>query len=146
MLKQIIIILTLTFVLILTPGCDNCNYNKCKLNGGFVELRLLRNGENAVFGPSAFIDQNSIQYSNLKPTDPAALIDFNDTSRSIKLFIEDIYSYELTLGSVRTDTLSGITTVVDYDGCCPFYELVTIYWNGEEICINECGGIIEIEI
>src|SRR5687768_3552917 len=97
-------------------ACDNCRKIECKPNGDYVELRLIRDGKNAVFGPNAFINRDSIKYSNLDPAGHEAYpVRFIDSSQTIKLFIEDIYEYKLELGAIRTDTIEGITSVFDYD-------------------------------
>ena len=128
-------------------ACDNCNKVECKLNSAYVELRLLRDGKNAIFGPDAFISRDSIKYSNLDPDGSKAYpVTFNDSTQTIKLFIEDIYEYKLELGSIRTDTIEGITSIIDYDKCCATYELKYVYINGEIVCFDDCEEVVEVGI
>ena len=128
-------------------ACDNCNRVECKPNGEYVEMRLVRNGKNAVFGPDAFISRDSIKYSNLDPAGTEAYaVRFIDSTQTIKLFIEDIYEYRLELGSIRTDTIVGITSVIDSDKCCATYELKYVYLNGEVVCFDNCGEVVEVSL
>ena len=146
-MTKTIFLTLLACALLSWPACDNCNRIECKPNGEYVEMRLLRDGKNAVFGPDAFISRDSIKYSNLGPAGTEAYaVRFIDSTQTIKLFIEEIYVYQLKLGSIRTDTIEAVTSVIDYDQCCSTYELKYVYLNGEIVCLENCGEVVEVSL
>ena len=146
-MRKTILLIILLCALLSFLACDNCNLVRCEQNGDYVQLRILREGKNAVFGPDAFIARDSIMYSNLDlPGSEALQIIFHDSTQTIKFFIKDIYKYQLELGTFRTDTIEGITSVVSHGKCCVDYELKYVYINGEIVCFEDCGEAVEVEI
>jgi hypothetical protein len=130
-------------------SCSNCQRIRCAGNGGYVNVRLMRDGKNAVFGPDAFIDHVSLQlYTPIEYNDYPDLtysIQFVDSTQSIILYLTSGPPQILTFPG-SSDTLTSTSVITHMGECCSTYKLSSLYWNEREICIDECGNVMEIEI
>ena len=130
------------FTFIGLQSCDNCGKQICPRNGGWVRLRILNNGQNALFGSNAIIDHDEVEYKNLDTLGfPAAPVVFNNTEQRLEIFLDHLTVYQLKLGNFTTDIFQGATVSYDYDGCCRYYEIFELRRNGQVICDLLCGQI-----
>lgn len=130
-------------------SCSYCQRVRCSGYGGDVNIRLVRDGKNAVFGPDAFIDHDSLRL--FSPINYRDYPDFNysitfvDSTQSIIVYLTTTLPQILTFPG-SSDTLTSTSIITHMGECCATYKLSSVQWNGQEICIDECGNIIEIEI
>lgn len=139
--------LSLAFFTLFFMGCDNlCEDRTCKGRTDFVEFRLMRNDTNALFGPEAFVNWDSIQtylaYSPLISTP----VQFRDLDQTISLYMEEGAPVVLEINNVIKDTFLLITTQSGMDDCCLFYRADTILMNDQVICSVSCFSPIDIEL
>jgi len=140
-----LIVLVLGLICLLEIGCSYCNRVDCDRRNSTVQIRFTRNGQNAIFGPDAFISRDSIQYYITEPYASDFPITFHEDSQSVGLPIGGSLEYILQLSSIRTDTFIGTWTVIGMTECCAQYDLTNVHMNGQVICYH-CFEIIEIEI
>src|SRR5688572_14319370 len=99
-------------------GCDNlCDDRICDGRTEFVEFRLVRNQVNALFGPGAFLDQDSIHTYLAYSPGVTTPIEFIQEDQSISLFIEEGAPVVLEINNTMRDTFSIITTLFGWDDC-----------------------------
>ena len=139
----------LATMLLIHISCSNCQRIRCSGDWGEINVRLLRDGKNAVFGPDAFIDHSKLllfspisynDYPDLKYT-----ITFVDSTQSILFYVNPSLQQTLTFPG-GSDTLTSTSIITHMGECCATYKLSSVQWNGQDICVDECGNIIEIEI
>lgn len=111
-----------------------------------MQLHLLRDGKNAVYGPDSFINKNGIRAFVLSSSALEEYVDFIDTFQSVGIFIQDGFPVILEINGVRADTFAITTVVTDTDGCCTGYQVTSVLRNGVLICEGTCEEIINIEI
>ena len=129
-------------------SCNDCHRIRCEQHIDIVQIRLLHDGKNAVFGPDAFIARDSISlYTPLGPDYPDQYytIDYIDSTQSLSLSLKPGRLQILAFPG-NVDTLVGNYTIYHSNDCCPPYELTAILRNGEQICSNDCEEVIEIGI
>ncbi len=117
----------------------------CVGNGDYARIRLVRNGMNAIFGPDAFIDRDSIRILHPDHNLPTYVVIYVDSTQSLTLYLTP-YQPLILASPGRMDTLTCTTEVTDMNDGCKSYKLSSVQWNGQEICTDECGHLIEIEI
>ena len=141
--KLILFFFILTFL-----SCNDCNLADCKPNGRFINLRLMKAGKNAVFGPDAFIELDSIFYYSGSFSEGSATYHAfaNEDGQSITLFLEDYSQYMIDLGSFGTDTFAAKILIINHEDCCPVYGMESLYWNGDKVCDHDCGSVVEVEL
>src|SRR4030095_6067198 len=115
-------------------SCLNCRLTECLGNGGFIQLRLVRNGQNALFGSSAFIEKDSVRSFVLTSFEFESPVEFLDTFQSISLYSEVGFPVILDINSIRTDTFSVTTKEISKSDCCTDYSITSISRNGMIIC------------
>lgn len=128
-------------------SCNDCARIGCEKYQYPVEIRLMRNGKNAVFGPDAFIDRDSIRLfipENGYP-DTEFAISFSDSTQSIRLSLE-VLSAQFLAFPGNIDTLVGNYLNTTPSECCATNELVSVLWNDEELCKDGCEEVINVEI
>lgn len=137
----------MAFFLLVHCSCSNCARIRCEGANNQVTIRLMHNGENAVFGPDAFIDRASLRLfvPHLNYPDTEYPITYIDSTQSIQLSIavgqEQILAFP---GSINTLLNTYYTT--QKDECCQKSILVSLMWNDIEICIEGCNELIDIDI
>jgi hypothetical protein len=138
--------LALFLVFISIAGC--CNLVDCDENDGYISLRLMRNGVNAVYGPGAIVHQDSIMHFYLSGLQDEQYVDFIDTFQSIGISVSANNPSILEIGHIRTDTFSITTETIPANGICDCdeYHIISVLRNGQVICTGECEEVIDIEI
>lgn len=131
---------------LLTNSCNNCRLVECAGRTGIIEIRLMRNGQNAVFGPSAFLDRDSIRYFITEPLERDFIIGYPESTQTISLFMDEGNEHILQISNIRTDTFVSYMELTGMGECCPMYEFTSVTRNGQIICNLNCQEIIEIEI
>ena len=128
-------------------GCDElCEGRVCDGRTEFVEFRLMRNQVNALFGPDAFLDQDSIHTYLAYSPGVTTPIEFIQEDQSISLFITEGAPVVLEINNTMRDTISMITALFGWDDCCQFYRPDTIFLNDSVICTGFCFAPIDLEI
>ena len=127
-------------------SCNNCRLVDCEGNGGTIQLRLLRNGQNVLYGPDAFIVKDSVRSFVITSFDLERNVHFSDTFQSLFLYVEDSFPVVLELNGMRNDTFSVTTEISGMDECCTGYQLTSVLHNGEVICTGICEEVIDLEI
>lgn len=149
MIKSQLFPFLLTSMLFIHLSCSNCQRIRCSGEGGYVNVRLLRDGKNAVFGPDAFIDHDSLRlYSPINYRDYPDFnysITFDDSTQSIMVYLTTTLPQILTFPG-SSDTLTSSSIITHMGECCATYKLSSVQWNGQEICTDDCGNVLEIEI
>ena len=127
-------------------SCKCAGIDECNDNGSFAQIRLVRAGKNAVFGPDDFIHRDSIHVfigENTPAT--SSYLNFIDSTQSIRLYLHPANPQILTFPG-SSDTLTSTTVITNMGECCDSYELFSVQWNGQTICSDDCGDVMEIEI
>lgn len=146
--KQFVLSVILFSILLLQSACI-C---ECKENGGYIKLKLLKDGQNALFGPGATINKDSIRFYL---TDLGGQYDhyydhyisFDDSTKTMQVFILDQRAYVLKIENFRTDTIIGNSVVTSTGQCgCSSYQLTQVTMNGQVICQDGCEEIIEVQL
>ena len=140
-----LLITALGFIWLINIGCNDCHKIRCETASGFIQIQFTRNGQNAIFGPDAFISMDSIQYFITEPYASDFPITFNEDSQTVGLPIGGSLEYILQLSNIRTDTFIGTWTVIGMTECCRQYDLTNVQMNDQVICYH-CFEIIEMEI
>lgn len=138
-MKNVLTLIILLFGLTLYSGC--CNKADCDINGGYFQIRLLKDGKNALFGPDAFIVEDSISIYHLDHPEIESYFDLSDTLQTIQFWVEERSPIVLKLNSTRLDTFSVTTKVMD-NRCCPIIEVTSLIRNGQIICTEECEDLV----
>ncbi len=133
--------LALMLLLAATTSFQACECSKayCPGNGGIINIRLMHNGANAVFGPQAYIDQDSVELS------PDYLLFFMESSQSLLVSLKPNTPVIMTYTG-EIDTLTCTTNILSPNDCCNNYSLATVHRNGKLICSGNCEDIIDLEI
>ncbi|MEO6132099.1 MAG: hypothetical protein ABIQ02_09645 [Saprospiraceae bacterium] len=118
----------------------------CKGQSGIIKLKLTKDGQDALIGPAAFINRDSVKFfipgSEVNPNQAH----FNALTNTMDLFLEGQFTYVLELDSIRTDTILPKFTRIGRTDCCEIYEVSNVRVNGNIICQNGCTEIIEIQL
>lgn len=141
-------LLSLALLIIFISLSSCCGLTDCKENDGYLRLRLMRNGINAVYGPGAIIPQDSIKHFYLSAPYIDNYIDFMDTFQSVGILVSAHNPSILEIGQIRTDTFSITTETIPASGLCDCdeYRVTSILRNGQVICTGDCEEVIDIEI
>ena len=109
-------------------------------------IRLLRNGNNVLYGPDAFVDHDSVKHfvlSDFKLENP---ITFIDTFQSVYFFIPEGFPSIIEINGVSSDTFRITTEVIEVNDCCKGFQVTSVIRNGIVICTGECEDVIDVEI
>ena len=117
----------------------------CERNSHYAEIRLVHDGKNAVFGPDAFIPRDSILVLSPDPRYLNFNVTFIDSTESMIINIFPNFPIILETPE-RLDTLTCTPIITERSDCCVQYSLSSIQWNGENICLENCADILDIEI
>jgi hypothetical protein len=117
----------------------------CVENGGYIQLELIKDGHNALYGPDAIINRDSIRLSDINGFDE--IISYDDSTKTIEMFIFDTKEYILKIGNNSSDTIIGNTVVTSTGrGGCSSYQLAKVTINGQVVCHDGCEEIIEVQL
>ena len=141
---------TLTYVitlLICISISSCCNLSECIEDGGLIKLRLLRNNKNVLYGPDAFIHQNSVRHFVLSDAELENQVEFIDSLQAIQIFVPTGFTSIIEIAGLGSETFNVTTEVLgDDNDCCHTYRLNSVLRNGQVICTGECEEVIDIEI
>jgi len=85
----------------------------------------MKDGQNALFGSNAFVNRDSVSFSVRDPFLEDVIVGFNETTKTINLFVEDGLKYVMEIKNIRTDTIIGTAVVTGFGECCESYQLST---------------------
>ena len=132
--------------LLLHISCINCRTVDCQGPTGFIEVRLVKDGHNAVFGPDATVDADSIRFYSPGVFQNEVPIYYNDVSLALDLYIEHGATYILEIKNVRSDTIIGMMEVTGMGECCEAYDFTNVTINGQVVCQAGCDEVIEVQL
>ena len=133
-----------TFLIIQIHSC--CLTVSCDLVEPTLNLRLMRDGKNAVYGPDAFISDDSIHLYLLDSLRPYTGFYKFEREEILQFTVYEGEQYFLEIPGILADTFAVQTGVVVNGGCCKGIFLAEVRRNGEIFCEGECGVVLEIEI
>jgi hypothetical protein len=111
-----------------------------------IELSVVKNGQNALFGPDAFIDKDSVIFSNEDLLFQPEFVNFNEHTQTLNLYIENGQTYLLEIKNIRTDTIIGHMIATGMNDCCEGYEFTDVMINGQVVCQHGCNEVIELQL
>jgi len=136
----------LTFSYVITLLACSCLTVDCGYDME-VNLRLTRNNQDALFGPDAFLNRDSIRITTDDDRYPMeTFINYRDNTQMMSAYLHDGPIYFLEINGARIDTIEITTELVSRKGCCDDYDFTGIILNGETVCSKNCEEGIEIEI
>ena len=142
-MRKYLVIIILFCVLLIQASCI-CD---CKENGDYIKLKLVKDGHNALFGPDASINRDSIRFFAQNNLGYDEFISYNDSTKTMDLFVVDQLDYILKIDNIRIDTFIGTTIVTSTGQCgCSSYQFLNVKMNGQIICQNGCDEIIELQL
>lgn len=144
-MKSLHLLLLSILAICVFPSCNDCNKVYCQINVAHFRFKLLKNGEDVVFGPNPLIDRDSIRAYALSIPQTERFVGRSDSLQFLSLYLGSA-PIVLELNGMPRDTFSYTSAVVDVGECCPVYEVRSITRNGEVICTGLCEEIIELEI
>lgn len=107
----------------------------------------MKDGHNALFGPSASLTRDSIRFFMLENIGYDEFISYNDSTKTMDLLLLNKLEYILKIGTTMADTIIGTTVVIDTDECgCSTYKFTKVALNGQNICQDGCEEIIEVQL
>ena len=128
-------------------SCDNCSNVNCEERFvESVELRLLQNQVNALYGPGAFLTPGSLRIYEVDSPEDDLTVEFRQQNESIRLSIQEGDPVVLEVNNISVDTFSVIAVWFGRDDCCSFYRLNNVLRNGVVICSDLCNDPIDVEI
>lgn len=145
-MKKYSLIIILFASLLFHFGCLNCRLVECSPNGGFVQLRLMKDGQNALFGPGAIVNIDSVEFYISEGFKYNFPIFYFDSTQSIGMYLDNGARYILELPGIQSDTLIANTIITEMGECCPTYKLSSVTRNGQTICLDNCSEIIVVEL
>ena len=131
--------------LLLILTINSCCFTvACDLTEPSLQLRIMRDGKNALFGLDAFIPVDSVRLFILEPLGPYYGSYISDSEEILHFIVYD-GQYLLEIPGILADTFT-VNTVKDTKGCCNSVHVVEVKRNGEVICADDCEMVLEIEI
>lgn len=127
-------------------GCENICDDGCEGRAEFVEFQLLRNNKNAIFGPDAFIDPDSIRTFLAFSSNVDTPFELIPETESISLYIEEGAPVVLQINDIMQDTFMITTMVIGRDDCCQFFGVENVLQNDSIICTGLCFLPIVLEL
>jgi hypothetical protein len=137
----------LFFLLIALSSC--CGVVDCDSRPNAINILVMQDGHNALFGPEATLSQDSILFRREAPFSDTLFFYTNGVSQTLVLPFEFEGEYLLEFKNIRVDTLSGIIGHRDVRGKCNdcdhyFWESFSI--NGHEVCVDDCQEDLILEL
>ena len=135
----------LLFIVVVTTfySCDEDVI--CPPQGGAIGLSYLHNDQNAIFGPHAIIDQDSISFINLNHPEKDTDFLLVDSIMSIVIFLKPGSMYVLQLGKSHYDTFQMTMYLQPLGRHCSSTLPQIVEMNGAVLCEHDCEEVIEIE-
>ena len=130
----------------MAAGC--CKKADCYEQLDFIQLRLMKDGENAVGGVNALIDRDRIQYYPLDNQFRGYPVIYEKELNLFSLVLVAETDYLLVLDDYTTDTISmeGFQGEEGVCGCFNFIVTKVIY-NDDVVCNNVCEqGVVVVEL
>ena len=144
MLSSYLRVLSLLLLLAIS-GC--CLSVDCDYGSGPIQLRLVRDGKNALYGPDAFLTKDDLKHMKMVGTDLVEdYIAFNDSLQTIELYVFLETPSLLQIENITTDTISITTDLHSKKGCCDEYLITSVLNNGNIICEGLCQEAIALEL
>ena len=86
--KSLALLILLFGLMPLFIACNNCGRIRCEGDGDYINVRLVRDGKNAIFGSDAFILREDLRFYQPVTGYPDInyTIQFIDSTQSIMLF------------------------------------------------------------
>ena len=149
-LKMKTIILNILFLSIASTlnSCSPCGLADCDRHADLITIKLLKDGENAVYGPDATISKDSFRYYIIYDSsiEYEGRPIFLDIEQALEIYIYADYLTILEINGIRSDTFSITTQITSLTECCRSYTTTSTFHNGNIICTGECDGILLVEI
>ncbi len=138
--------LIFTCAILLQKSCNNCNRVDCYGASGFIRLKWIENGHNALFGPDATINRDSVRFYFPDIIDHDFYITYNDGTQTMDLYLVNGNKYVLEIKNTRTDTILGTMKLIEKGECCDSYQFTKVTMNSQVICQDGCDDIIEVQL
>ncbi|HEX5111886.1 MAG TPA: hypothetical protein VFV79_03505 [Saprospiraceae bacterium] len=137
--------LSTLFVLILLICSSSCHDDVNCVDGDYLYLRYMHNGQNAIFGDLAIVERDSISFSTLDGDLLPENLSFVDSTMAIRLLLHPNYTpYLLRFGKQRNDTFDVPQWLFPLGRDCSVFIIEVAELNGEVICDLDCGDIIDV--
>lgn len=140
------ILFPLIGIITLFSSCDECHGLDCPPPGAPLEVRYSQNGQNAIFGPNAFINRNSVTFIDIDQNGDPGDFMFIEKDSLIRIYLLSNHSYVLNLGDSRTDTFQQLTYLQPRGRCCPVTIALEVQMNGNLVCHENCEEVIGVEL
>ena len=141
----------LLLVIILSFGCGNngdlddddirCLGILCGTTIAVLELNIIKDGQDIVFGPSPLIDVEELSVQSEEFEDRE--LTFYEDKVRIGFILNERFTLEI--GNLKTVTLQVETENVSTLSCCPVFEITRIVRDGVTVCTSDCR-VLDIEI
>ncbi len=125
----------------------------CKCQGDYdctpysiLKLRILKDGQNAVFSSHPFIDRNSITFMVQRQFGVQGEVNFDENTGTIHLYVFIRETYVLNIQNIRIDTISATFKLIEKGECCDSYQFANVTMNSQIICQDGCDDIIEVQL
>ena len=141
-LRTRLIPLFLLFLMALVNfGCEDCDRFDCAYSVAILDLNILQDGQDIVFGSSPLITPEEISVQSEQ--------DFNASLRilenSVVLTINNSDRVTIEISNLETLILQVETRDTSSNSCCPLYEISKIESEGETVCASDCTEL-DIEV
>src|SRR5688572_22073782 len=101
---SVLYIIAFLFICLFQYSCSYCNRVRCEGGGDTINLQLLREGKNILYGPEAIIEKNQLVVFSLVPNLFEGSIGFLDSSQAISIYIYPNAPVVLEINGIRADT------------------------------------------
>ena len=133
-------LLFLLFIGITQTGCDDnvdCALIDCFSPNPFLELNVLQDGQDIIFGMSPLITPEEISIQS-EENGNASLVILEDKV-GIRILNSDRITIEV--GTLRTLTIDVQTQNISDSECCPQFIITSIEQDGETLCEAACTDL-----
>ena len=142
-MSKLPLVFILTILSLLWNGCCET----CEPDYRIVQLRLMRNGVNAVFGDNAILERDDIRTYNQSFHETERRVIYKEDDQAIWITVDQDFPLILEMGIINQDTFSITLEPMIIEECCTYYRTSSVIMNGEVICtVGECDEVFEIEI
>ncbi len=131
---------TLILVFLFTSifsSCGDCHKVDCPPYGGMVEINIVKDGDDLVFGPSASISLKDIKF-NSTLEENISFTSFND---QIEIFLQGEEEYTLDISNQDSFKFSGKLEVINSSECCSIYAFTKFTSDGATLCNSHCTSL-----
>jgi len=135
------------FIVLFQLACINCRLVECQGASEIIKLKWVKDGHNAVFGPEASINRDSVRFYDPETENNDFYISYNDLTQTMDLIIDSGRKYVLEIKNTRIDTISGTFKLIERGECCDTYQLTKVIMNSQVVCEGNCDHeIIEVQL